>query len=61
MQQVTNEVLVGAECSHCSCTFADKKGRVIDHGHPVLCKPCWREASREERRGMQKAKYEEAI
>ena len=59
MQQVTNDVLDGAECSHCSVTFTDKKGRAVAHGHPVLCKPCWREASRDERRGMQKAKHEE--
>jgi hypothetical protein len=53
MGEVADDMVNGACCSQCGTYFVD------EHGFPVLCVGCWRNASPSEKKTHQKATEEE--
>ena len=49
MGEIADDYIEGACCSGCGTYFEE------EHGYPVLCSECWKEASREERKLYSKA------
>lgn len=53
MGEIAEDMIYGACCSHCCVHF--KK----EHGYPVLCAHCWKQAPPEDRKGHQRATHKE--
>jgi hypothetical protein len=49
MGEMSNHVIDGFQCSGCGTCFTGP------HGYPVLCRECWADYSRAERRPYSKA------
>lgn len=53
MGQIADDMIDGHCCSLCGLYFVKK------HGYPVVCKDCWKELSKKEKKMYQLAKYKE--
>lgn len=53
MGQIADDMIDGLCCSLCGVYF------VQEHGYPVVCKHCWKELSKKEKKMYQLAKYKE--
>ncbi len=53
MGEIAEAMVDGANCAHCGVFFAE------DHGYPVLCCKCYREATKAQRDGLQRAIHSE--
>lgn len=54
MGEVSDLKISGEMCNHCGVMFIE------EHGHPVLCKDCFKDdKDEEEQSGLPKAKKEE--
>ena len=55
MGDIADDHIDGSCCSWCGCYFQDphKKDHIYTHGYPVVCKDCWQEATKQERREAQ--------
>jgi hypothetical protein len=53
MGEIADAMAHGEMCSQCGTYF--KK----EHGYPVLCKSCWKDATPEDRKAHQKAIHPE--
>jgi len=49
MSEIADDIVEGACCALCSTYFQK------DHGYPVLCGDCWKNAKPEERKDYQRA------
>jgi hypothetical protein len=53
MGQLADDVLCGFMCETCGTCFQK------EHGHPVVCRQCWKALSEEKRAGRVKATHKE--
>lgn len=53
MGQIADDIINGFCCSLCGVYFVE------EHGYPVVCKDCWDELSKEEKKMYQLAYHEE--
>ena len=53
MDEQEEMVLNGEQCSWCGVMFDG------EHGYPVVCRDCWKDAKTSERKGVQKATLRE--
>lgn len=53
MGEIADDITDGCCCGQCGVYFEDA------HGYPVYCKNCWRHATKEEKKGYQKAHLKE--
>lgn len=53
MGEIADDYIEGRCCTGCMCYFKN------EHGYPVLCNDCWKEATKQERKQYQKAIYDE--
>jgi len=53
MGQIADDIINGFQCSWCGICF---KG---EHGYPVACHDCYDDATKEERKDIQRATLEE--
>lgn len=55
MGTMADDIINGFQCSWCGIYFKE------EHGYPVLCDDCWKNATKEQIKesGLQKAIYEE--
>lgn len=57
MGQLADDSINGLCCSDCGCYFEDPNKKdengkpfLYTHGHPVICKECWMDYTKAERR-----------
>lgn len=57
MGQIANDIVSGFQCSWCGVCFEN------EHGYPVACKDCWREAMKnpQNRKKFEKTKTIDGI
>lgn len=53
MREATKDTREGAVCSRCGVFFTGR------HGHPVLCRSCWKHTEPEDREGLNRATIRE--
>ena len=49
MGEIADMIIDGGMCEWCGACFRQ------DHGYPVVCWDCWKDATNEERKGHQRA------
>jgi hypothetical protein len=49
MGEIADDMIEGAICSRCGIYFQE------EHGYPVVCKQCWKHATKQERKHLQQA------
>lgn len=50
MGELAEDVLDGSCCQLCMSYFEDKEGNIFTHGAPVVCKECYKELTKEEKK-----------
>jgi hypothetical protein len=53
MGEIADDLIEGRVCSWCGIYFTK------EHSFPVVCKGCWKDATSDERKEVQKAIYQE--
>ena len=54
MGQIADDMINGFCCSLCGGVYFEE-----EHGYPVVCKTCWKDLSKQERKMYQKATIKE--
>ena len=52
MGEMADDMIDGAACELCGMYFEE------EHGYPVICKDCWKDLTKAERKGRQQATEE---
>lgn len=53
MGQIADDMICGLRCSLCGVFFRE------EHGYPVVCKTCWKDLTKEEKKMYQRATIKE--
>lgn len=54
MGEIADDMIDGTCCQLCGCYF-EGQDDIYTHGYPVVCRDCWRELTKDERKLYQKA------
>lgn len=47
---ISEDIMDGSCCQFCTLYFKSKDGNILSHGHPVVCRDCWRDLKKSEKK-----------